>query len=309
MDLPRRLSLHPGSGGSPAASVSQGLEHHLHGLNLVKTKKLSRPHIISARAERARKPPDRPAPRRAADGGLRAAVRHDGGDGEPRRPRAAATRRSCSSGTSSCWCSCCPGWCAPAAARSRRGTSLGHVVRGLAGVAAVACYFYAIAHLRLADAVLLNQSMPLFIPLVERAWVGERIPGRLWGVLLLGFAGLLLILRPGYSASSVPAAVVGLASAVFASIAQVGIRRLTRTEPVTADHLLLRARGFAGRAAAGRLLVDAAVGAHLGDPAPDGRLRHGRPVHAHARVRPRARRARGAVPLRGARLRRACSTG
>ena len=99
-------------------------------------------------------------------------------------------------------------------------------------MSAVACYFYAIARLRLADAVLLNQSMPLFIPLVERAWLGERIPTRLWGVLLLGFAGLLLILRPGTGVFE-PAALVGLASAVLASIAQVGIRRLTRTEPVT----------------------------------------------------------------------------
>jgi len=108
----------------------------------------------------------------------------------------------------------------------------GHLVRGLAGVAAVACFFYAIARLPLADAVLLNQSMPLFIPLVERAWLGERIPARLWGVLGLGFAGLLLILRPG-SGVFQPAALVGLASAVLASIAQVGIRRLTRSEPVT----------------------------------------------------------------------------
>jgi len=108
----------------------------------------------------------------------------------------------------------------------------GHLVRGLAGVAAVACYFYAIARLRLADAVLLNQSMPLFIPLVERAWLGERVPPRLWGVLGLGFFGLLLILRPG-SGVFQPAALVGLASAVFASISQVGIRRLTRTEPLT----------------------------------------------------------------------------
>src|SRR3989304_2270 len=46
------------------------------------------------------------------------------------------------------------------ATRDRRG----HLVRGLAGVSAVACYFYAIARLRLADAVLLNQSMPLFVP-------------------------------------------------------------------------------------------------------------------------------------------------
>jgi drug/metabolite transporter (DMT)-like permease len=107
----------------------------------------------------------------------------------------------------------------------------GHLVRGLAGVSAVACYFFAIARLRLADAVLLNQSMPLFIPLVERAWLGERVPRRLWGVLALGFAGLLLILRPGTGVFE-PAALVGLASAVFASISQVGIRRLTRTEPV-----------------------------------------------------------------------------
>jgi len=108
----------------------------------------------------------------------------------------------------------------------------GHVVRGLAGVCAVGCYFYAIARLRLADAVLLNQSMPLFIPLVERAWLGARIPRRLWSVLALGFAGLVVILRPGTGVFE-PAALVGLASAVFASISQVGIRRLTRTEPVT----------------------------------------------------------------------------
>jgi drug/metabolite transporter (DMT)-like permease len=108
----------------------------------------------------------------------------------------------------------------------------GHLVRGLAGVSAVACYFYALARLRLADAVLLNQSMPLFVPLVERVWLGERIPRRLWGVLALGFAGLLLILRPG-SGVFEKAALLGLASAALASIAQVGIRRLTRTEPVT----------------------------------------------------------------------------
>ena len=117
----------------------------------------------------------------------------------------------------------------PAALRT--GDLRGHVVRGLAGVSAVACYFYAIARLRLADAVLLNQSLPLFVPLVERAWLGERVPPRLWRVLGLGFLGLLLILRPG-SGVFHPASLVALASAALAAIAQVGIRRLTRTEPV-----------------------------------------------------------------------------
>lgn len=107
----------------------------------------------------------------------------------------------------------------------------GHLVRGLTGVSAVACYFYAIARLRLADAVLLNQSMPLFMPLVERAWLGEPIPRRLSWVLLMGFAGLVLILRPGSGVFDA-AALVGLASAALASVAQVSIRRLTHTEPV-----------------------------------------------------------------------------
>ena len=108
----------------------------------------------------------------------------------------------------------------------------GHLLRGLLGVAAVACYFYAIARLRLADAVLLNQLIPLFVPLVERVWLDEPIPARLWRVLLTGFAGLLLILRPGIGVFET-AALFGLASAALASVAQVGIRRLTRTEPVT----------------------------------------------------------------------------
>jgi drug/metabolite transporter (DMT)-like permease len=94
------------------------------------------------------------------------------------------------------------------------------------------CFFYAIAHLRLADAVLLNQCLPLFLPLVERVWLGEPIPRRLGWVLALGFLGVLLILKPGSDVFS-PAALVGLASAILAAVAQVGVRRLTRTEPAT----------------------------------------------------------------------------
>ena len=50
-------------------------------------------------------------------------------------------------------------------------------------------------------------------------------------MILLGFAGILLILKPGLGLFQ-PAALIGVLSALFASVAQVGIRRLTRTEPV-----------------------------------------------------------------------------
>jgi drug/metabolite transporter (DMT)-like permease len=106
----------------------------------------------------------------------------------------------------------------------------GHVIRGLGGLLAMYCFFYAIAHLRLADAILLNQSVPLFLPLVGRVWLDEPVPEGLWRVLAVGFAGLVLVLRPGSSLFAT-ASLVGLLSAAIGAVAQVSIRRLTRTEP------------------------------------------------------------------------------
>jgi drug/metabolite transporter (DMT)-like permease len=122
-------------------------------------------------------------------------------------------------------------WLLPGGREGLRTRDLrGHLARGIAGLAAMYCFFYAIAHLRLATAVLLNQSVPLFLPLVGRVWLGERVPEGLWRVLALGFAGILLVLRPGTEIFAA-ASLVGLLSAMWGAVAQVGIRRLTRTEP------------------------------------------------------------------------------
>jgi drug/metabolite transporter (DMT)-like permease len=107
-----------------------------------------------------------------------------------------------------------------------------HVARGLAGLGAMYCSFYAIGRMRLADAILINYSLPLFVPFVERAWLGEPVPPRLWRGILLGFLGLVVILRPGIGLFQ-PVALVALCGALFAAVAQVGVRNLTRTEPVT----------------------------------------------------------------------------
>jgi len=107
-----------------------------------------------------------------------------------------------------------------------------HLFRSLMGLGAMVCLFYSIAHMRLADAVLVYQSVPLVLPLVEKVWLREPIAPLLWWPIGLGFLGLLFILRPGPGLFG-PVALVALASTLFASVAQVGIRRLTRTEPVT----------------------------------------------------------------------------
>jgi len=120
--------------------------------------------------------------------------------------------------------------------RGRRGIATRrwreHLLRGSAGLGAMYCYFYALAHLRLADATLLNYTTPLFVPLIAAAWLGEKVPRRLWGLLALGFAGIALILKPGLALVE-PAAFIGLLSGALAAVAMVGVRNLSRTEPTT----------------------------------------------------------------------------
>ncbi|WJW76326.1 DMT family transporter [Thiohalobacter sp. IOR34] len=107
-----------------------------------------------------------------------------------------------------------------------------HLLRSLAGLAAMYCFFYALGQLRLAEAVLLNFSAPLFIPLIAALWLGERTTRPVAIAISIGFLGILLILKPGIGLFS-PAAYIGLASGVFAALAMVSLRRITSTEPAT----------------------------------------------------------------------------
>jgi len=104
------------------------------------------------------------------------------------------------------------------------------ILRALSGLAAMYCFFYAIAHLQIAEAVLLNYSAPLFIAIIALFWLGERASNKIITAIIIGFLGICLILKPGIGLFSY-AAWVGLISAVFAAIAMVTIRSLASTEP------------------------------------------------------------------------------
>jgi drug/metabolite transporter (DMT)-like permease len=107
-----------------------------------------------------------------------------------------------------------------------------HAVRALAGLSAMYCFFYALAHVPLAEAVLMMLTAPIFLPLTAFLWLGERpAPGVAWAVLV-GFLGVALVLRPGFRDLS-PVLVVALAGGALAAVAKTGIRQLTRTEPIT----------------------------------------------------------------------------
>lgn len=105
-----------------------------------------------------------------------------------------------------------------------------HLLRGLAGLAAMYCFFYAIAHMPLANAMLLKLTAPLFIPLVALAWLGERFTWHVVAALMAGFVGVAFILTPDF-ARMAPVAMIALLGGLLAAVAKVTVRRLSATEP------------------------------------------------------------------------------
>ncbi len=105
-----------------------------------------------------------------------------------------------------------------------------HLLRGLAGVGAMYCFFYAIANMPLANAMLLKMSAPLFIPLVAMLWLKESFSRFVAYAVLLGFAGVTLILAPDYEALGT-AGTVALLGGLLAAVAKTAIRKLAFSEP------------------------------------------------------------------------------
>ncbi|HYC02863.1 MAG TPA: DMT family transporter [Azospirillaceae bacterium] len=110
----------------------------------------------------------------------------------------------------------------------------GHAMRSGMGVLAMACGFTAIMMLPLANAVALGFTAPLFTTVLGVIVLGERIRWRRAAAVMVGFAGVLVMVRPdfGAPAASLPVgSVLALAGAFCAALAMISIRRLSSTEP------------------------------------------------------------------------------
>jgi drug/metabolite transporter (DMT)-like permease len=105
-----------------------------------------------------------------------------------------------------------------------------HLVRAVTGVGAMFLFFYTIAHVTLAEAVLVKMTAPFFLPLIGLIWLGDKVRPQTWWAILLGFIGVVVILRPGSGAFN-PVLLLALASAALMGIAKVSIRRMADSEP------------------------------------------------------------------------------
>jgi drug/metabolite transporter (DMT)-like permease len=109
-------------------------------------------------------------------------------------------------------------------------------LRGLFGFLALSCLYYALVHLPLADATVLQYTNPVWTALFAAWLLGESMRRGELGLVLASLLGVVLIARPAFlfggnaarlDLLAVAAALVG---SMFSAAAYVTVRQLARSE-------------------------------------------------------------------------------
>jgi drug/metabolite transporter (DMT)-like permease len=105
-----------------------------------------------------------------------------------------------------------------------------HAIRGVLNAIAMLLWFYGVTLTPLATVAALSFLAPLFATVLAALVLGERVGPQRIAAVLVGFAGALLILRPGLQAPQLGEILVTLSSLAWAG-ALIDIKVLARSEP------------------------------------------------------------------------------
>lgn len=72
-----------------------------------------------------------------------------------------------------------------------------HLLRSVMGIGAMAFAFYAFSLMPLAEAVSILHTAPLFMTALSVALLREKVGLRRWTAIIIGFVGMLIVVRPG----------------------------------------------------------------------------------------------------------------
>ena len=108
-----------------------------------------------------------------------------------------------------------------------------HGVRVVLGLVTMLCWFTAITLMPIAEATALSFTAPLFGTVGAALVLGEAVGTRRWMAIVVGFAGAMIILRPGIEALNLPAFLV-LASSACMALGMMVVKTLSRTDSATA---------------------------------------------------------------------------
>jgi drug/metabolite transporter (DMT)-like permease len=107
---------------------------------------------------------------------------------------------------------------------------MAHVWRALVGLSTMLLAFSALAYLPLAESTTIGFAAPLFAVMLSALVLKEQVGRHRWSAVLLGFVGVLLVMRP--EGEDLPAIGLGLAvaAAFGVGVVTITIRQIGLTE-------------------------------------------------------------------------------
>jgi drug/metabolite transporter (DMT)-like permease len=105
-----------------------------------------------------------------------------------------------------------------------------HLIRGLLAVIMLISFSYGVKTLSLSEAYAIFFVAPLIVTLFTMMFLGERVVGVQWLAIVLGFAGVLIVLKPEGAGFVSLGGLAILCCAVCYSLASVLVRVLGRTD-------------------------------------------------------------------------------
>ncbi|MFC0225398.1 DMT family transporter [Serratia aquatilis] len=104
-----------------------------------------------------------------------------------------------------------------------------HMKRAAIGNAAMYCGFYSLIHLPIATATTLGYTSPIFQSVITFVTAKGQLTGKLLFSVLLGFVGILILLRPDVPHGEYAATLIGLLSGLLTALAYFNVGKLVRT--------------------------------------------------------------------------------
>ncbi len=117
--------------------------------------------------------------------------------------------------------------------KMRKGSLPSLLARSIAGTVGILCNFYAIDHIPISDASILNKLAPFFAVAFSVFALKEKATWKDWLFVCVAFTGALLIVKPSEGLASVPA-LVGVSGGLSAGLAYTFVRKLGQNGERTA---------------------------------------------------------------------------
>ena len=102
------------------------------------------------------------------------------------------------------------------------------VLRAVLATVEVACFYWTVAYLPLADVMAFYLAGPIFVTAIAGTMLGEPVGWRRWSAVAAGFIGVVVCLRPGVMAFTWPALIALIGSFTF-SLSMISTRFLRGT--------------------------------------------------------------------------------